>query len=106
MRLALVTGVLAAALLLAGVIFARGDPERTPVPAIDLRGETVEVTTTEPGEEKPERKSRQRKNQAAGNGGGGANPAPAPPPVPAGDDDDDDDEPDEDEGERDDDGDD
>jgi hypothetical protein len=102
MRLALFIGVLVAALLVAGVIFARGDLERTPVPAINLGPETSEVTTTEPAENKRERKVRPKKNQAAGtNGGsGGANPAPAPPPVPAGDDDDDD-EPDENEDDRD-----
>jgi hypothetical protein len=106
MRLSLVIGVLAAALLLAGVIFGRGDPERTAVPAIGLRAESAEVTSREAGERMSERRSRARRNQSAGDGsgGGGASQAPAPPPVPAGDDDDD--ESDEDDGERDDDGDD
>jgi hypothetical protein len=106
-RLALVIGCLAAALLLAGGLLARGDPERTPVPAIDLRGETAEATTPKAGEKKSGRRSQPSGNRGSGTGGGGASPALASPPVPAGEDDDDDDaERDEDEDERDGDGDD
>ena len=88
-RALLVIGLMLAALLVAGGILAVGKPGRTPVPTVELRAETTEVTTTE---EREDPKERSRRTGSVGSGGGsGAKPAPSPAPVPAGDDDDDDD---------------
>ncbi len=88
MRVWLIIGLILASLLVGAGFLAAGEPERTPVPAIELRGETTDVKTTESRQEP--RKRRSRENGTAGGGGSGATPAPVPPPAPAADDVDDD----------------
>jgi len=125
-RLSLLIGLLLAAGLVVGGLYAARAPERTPVPAIELR---VQVgTTTEAGKERPGKQRRVRQpsggkntggatgggsggggggdddspGASRGSGGSGAKPVPAPAPAPAGNDDDDDDDGDDDSAERDD----
>lgn len=88
MRVWLLLGLLVAAALFVGGVLASGAPERTPVPVIELRGDTTGPPPTERAT--TERRTKPKRAAQTSTGGGGASPAPVPTPEPAGDDDDDD----------------